>query len=216
MTTAAPALTRADHRVIAAMVPEGARVLDVGCGDGALLEHLVRGKGVDGRGIELAMARVTKAVSRGLAVVHGDGDADLMHYPDAAFDVVILSETLQAMRNPRAVLTNMLRIGRCGIVSFSNLGHWRHRWHLLAHGRVPMSREEAEAGSGWWNDPNIHACSIRDFMLMCRAEGWHIDAAQTLDHRGQERHLDPSGRLANLLAEKAVFRLSAGTSLGTA
>src|ERR671910_1975788 len=131
---------RPDLRLIADLVGANTRVLDVGCGDGALLAFLARTKQVDARGIELSQAGVHECVSRGLAVVQGDADTDLAIYPDASFDYVILSQTIQAMRSPRQVLENMLRIGRFGIVSFTNYAYWRARWHLMRRGRMPMAR----------------------------------------------------------------------------
>jgi methionine biosynthesis protein MetW len=138
-----PVLLRPDLAAVAAAVPEGARVLDIGCGDGQLLAWLRDTKGVVGRGIELDASDVAAAVGRGLAVVQGDADTDLADYPDAAFDVVILSNTLQAMQRPADVLAQLVRIGRSAIVSFPNFGHWRVRLGLALSGRMPVTRR-------WW------------------------------------------------------------------
>src|SRR3954467_6548456 len=146
---------RLDLRLIATMIPHGARVLDIGCGDGALLAHLTAEKGADARGIEIDMAAVTQAVAAGQAVIHGDADADLAFYPDGAFDYVVLSRTLQAVERPREVLRQMLRIGRHAIVSFPNFGHWQLRWKLLTTGRMP---DNETWDRKWYETPNIHPC----------------------------------------------------------
>ncbi len=130
---------RLDLRLMSEMIAPGSRVLDIGSGDGSLIEHLFRTRGCDARGIELDMAAVTHAVAHGLPVMHGDADTDLEHYPDGAFDYVVLSRTLQAVERPREVLRQMLRIGTRALVSFPNFGHWLVRWQLLAGGRMPMT-----------------------------------------------------------------------------
>ena len=205
---AAPASTpngiRSDLRLIAEMVEPGARVLDIGCGDGALLAYLARQKAIDGRGMELSQSGVNACVAHGLSVIQGDADHDLDEYPSSAFDFVVLSQTLQATRNPRLVLVNLVRIGRRAIVSFPNFGHWRIRLHLLCHGRMPMT---TLLNQTWYDTPNIHLCTIKDFVALCRELGVVIERSLTLDRAGQPFTLDPVGGLANLLAEQAVFLL---------
>jgi methionine biosynthesis protein MetW len=195
---------RGDLRLIADMVRPGARVLDVGCGDGALLAHLAREKQVDGRGMELSQSGVNACVGHGLSVIQGDADHDLDDYPSGAFDYVVLSQTLQATRNPRVVIGNLVRIGRHAIVSFPNFGHWRIRLHLLLHGQMPVT---ALLNHSWYDTPNIHLCTIKDFLALCRELGIVIERSLTLDRAGQAFTLDPIGNLANLLAEQAVFLL---------
>jgi methionine biosynthesis protein MetW len=199
-----PGGIREDLRLIADMVEPGARVLDVGCGDGALLAYLVAEKGVDGRGIELSQAGVNAAVARGLSVVQGNADQDLADYPDDAFDVAILSQTLQAMRKPRRVLHNLVRIGRRAIVSFPNFGHWRVRLSLLRRGRMPVNELLPYA---WYDTPNIHHCTIVDFADLCREMGIVIERGLTLDTAGRPWRRIPYGAVANLLAEQAIFVL---------
>jgi methionine biosynthesis protein MetW len=191
---------RADLAAIAAAVPAGARVLDIGCGDGALLAHLRDTKGVDGRGIDVSAANVASAVARGLSVVQGDADADLADYPDAAFDMAILSDTLQAMQRPAAVLAELVRIGKRGVVSFPNFGHWRVRGSLAVGGRMPVTKSLPVS---WHETANIHFCTIDDFRALATTMGLRVESAAFLS--GGRRRGSP---LANLLAEQAVFVLS--------
>jgi methionine biosynthesis protein MetW len=196
---------RPDLRLIADLVEPDTRVLDVGCSDGALLAFLAGAKRVDARGIELSQAGVHECVSRGLAVVQGDADTDLALYPDASFDYVILSQTIQAMRSPREVLANMLRIGRFGIVSFTNYAHWRARWHLMLRGRMPMARCLPEP---WYSTSNIHPCTLEDFERLCDELGLHIQARICLAGSGAPSQLARNHLLSNLLSEQALFLLN--------
>ena len=195
---------RVDLRVIADLVDEGARVLDIGCADGALLDYLCRYKRVDGRGIELSNEGVNECVRHGLSVIQGDADTDLIDYPDAAFDYVILSQTLQATRDPRGVLENLVRIGRRAIVSFPNFGYWRHRWHLISRGRMPVNET---LPNRWYDTPNIHLCTIEDFLTLCAEMDVTVDLALSLDGRGRAKAMR-SLRLANLMGEQGLFMLS--------
>lgn len=195
---------RLDLRLIADMVAPGTRVLDIGCGDGALIAHLTREKGVDARGIEIDMAEATRAVAAGLAVIHGDADSDLAHYPDGAFDYVILSRTLQAVERPREVLRQMLRIGRHAIVSFPNFGHWQMRWRLLATGRMPDTETWSRP---WYETPNIHPCTIADFFALCTMDGYVVEQWLAVDERGLKAPWKRSIRLANLFGQQALFLL---------
>ena len=151
---------RDDLKLIAEMVEPNSRVLDVGCGDGALLDYLSHAKNVDGRGIELSMDGVRQCVAHGLSVIQGDAETDLKDYPAGAFDYVILGQTLQAMRQPRDVLQMMCRIGRRAIVSVPNFGYWRVRLALLLTGRMPVTKTLTYQ---WYDTPNIHLCTLRDF-----------------------------------------------------
>jgi methionine biosynthesis protein MetW len=195
---------RVDLRLIADMIASGSRVLDIGCGDGSLIDHLFRTKGCDARGIEIDMAEVTRAVTHGLPVMHGDADIDLAHYPDGAFDYVVLSRTLQAVEQPRAVLRQMLRIGSRAIVSFPNFGHWQLRWQLLCTGRMPMT---ATWDRPWFETPNIHPCTIRDFFDLCVAEGYEVERWLAADDAGRRAPRRRFPRLANLFGEQALFLL---------
>jgi methionine biosynthesis protein MetW len=204
---AAPDELRRDLGLIAEMIEPATRVLDIGCGDGALLAYLARAKAVDARGIELSQSGVNACVRHGLSVIQGDADRDLDAFPDAAFDVVVLSQTLQATRQPRHVLEALLRIGKRAIVSFPNFGYWRIRLALLRRGRMPVSEL---LSNPWYDTPNIHLCTISDFVALCDEIGARIERSLTLDRHGRPFALDPRGGLANLLAEQGVFVLSNG------
>src|SRR6201985_3467844 len=166
-----PANVRLDHLLVAEMIEPDSRVLDVGCGDGELLK-LLESRGVDGRGIELSREGVNRCVAKGLAVIQGDADTDLADYPDDAFDYVILSQTLQATRHPRVVLEHMLRIGRHAIVSFPNFGHWQVRAQLLFAGHMPQTDILPYS---WYDTPNIHHCTIKDFRQLCTEIGVQME-----------------------------------------
>ncbi|MFC5068596.1 methionine biosynthesis protein MetW [Flaviflagellibacter deserti] len=198
---------RPDHLLMAEMIQRGARVLDVGCGDGQLLRLLVSRKNVDGRGIELSQSGVNNSVAHGLSVIQGDADKDLDQYPDDAFDYVILSQTLQATRHPRAVMENLLRIGRRAVVSVPNFGHWRMRMQLLALGRMPVTKTLPET---WYDTQNIHLCTIRDFVDLCDEVGAHIERAVALDVSGRPVGLRLPWWFWNLFGAQAVFLLSRG------
>ena len=149
------------------------------------------------------------SVRRGLSVIQGDADTDLADYPEAAFDYVVLSQTLPAIRDPRGVLLELLRIGRIAIVSIPNFGHWRNRLHLLTRGRMPAPRG---SGEPWYATPQIRPCTIKDFVMLCRELGIAIDRRTQVDSRGRVRRFSGTGRFANLFGEQAVFVLSARSS----
>jgi methionine biosynthesis protein MetW len=194
---------RVDLQLIADMVEPKTRVLDVGCGDGALLDYLGHFKQVDGRGVELSQAGVNACVTQGLSVVQGDADTDLSQYPDGAFDYVILSQTLQATRDPRLVIENLVRIGRKAIVSFPNFGHWKVRWNLLWTGRMPETEAIPER---WYNTPNIHFCTILDFVDLCAEIDIEIEQSLSINEHGRKNNLK-THRLANIFGEQGMFLL---------
>jgi methionine biosynthesis protein MetW len=193
---------RVDLQLIADMVASDTRALDVGCGDGALLAYLTNFKRVDARGMELSQAGVNACVANGLSVIQGDADSDLRAYPDAAFDYVILSQTLQATREPREVLMQMLRVGKRAIVSFPNFAHWQVRLRMVFGGRMPQT---TSLPYKWYDTPNIHLCSIDDFRALCHDMGVTIERAIVLNSKSRPIHMPPL--LANLFGEQAVFML---------
>ncbi|MGE5617964.1 MAG: methionine biosynthesis protein MetW [Sphingomonadaceae bacterium] len=196
---AIPVLTeRIDLHLITRLVREGSSVLDLGCGDGQLMELLIREKRVTARGVEIAEEGVYRCISRGLSVHHGDLDEGLEDYPDGAFDYVILSQTLQAVHKPRLVLQEMLRVGKLGIVTFPNFAHWQPRIQLALGGRMPKSEDLPYE---WYNTPNIHLTTIRDFLGLCRSEG--ISVVQAIYLSGNRR----VRLLPNLRAKTAIFVL---------
>ncbi|RME62422.1 MAG: methionine biosynthesis protein MetW, partial [Alphaproteobacteria bacterium] len=180
-------------------------VLDVGCADGALLAHLADTKAIDARGIELDQNNVHAAVARGLSVVQGNADTDLVNYPSDGFDMAILSQTLQATQRPRVVLADLARIAPVVAVSIPNFAHWAIRLHLLLKGRMPTT---AALPKAWYETENIHLCTIRDFAALAHDLGLAIARMVTLDRHGRSRPRQPS-RLAwvNWAAEVGVFLL---------
>ena len=197
--------SRVDLLLIAEMVTLGTRVLDVGCGDGTLLRLLAEKRGVDGRGIELSQAGVNSCVAQGLAVIQGDADTDLVYYPDLAFDYAILSQTIQATYSPRDVLKQLLRIGRRAVVSFPNFGHWRVRTGLMFGGKMPTTDN---LPNRWYDTPNIHLCTIKDFLDLCKDVGAKVERAHALNAYGSKMGVSMPLFMQNLFGEQAVFLLS--------
>ena len=191
---------RPDLELIAAHVEPGARVLDVGCGDGALMAVLRDTRAADARGLELDQHNVAECVARGLSVIQGDADADLVYYPDASFDYAILSQTLQTTKRPDLVLGELLRVGRKAFVSFPNFAHWRVRASLLWGGRMPVTRLLPVA---WYETPNIHHVTVRDFRALVADQGYKLEGEWFLSG---DRTISPAA--AAWRAEHAVFLLS--------
>lgn len=191
---------RPDLAIIAREVVAATRVLDVGCGDGALMAALRDEKQVDARGMEIDAGNVAECVARGLSVIQGDANSDLMTYPDAAFDYAILSQTLQTTARPDLVLEQLLRVGRQAFVSFPNFAQWRIRWALMFGGTMPVTNQ---LPNRWYDTPNIHHVTIDDFRSFIAARGVKVEGQWFL--RG-DRRISPAA--ANLRAEHAVFLLS--------
>jgi methionine biosynthesis protein MetW len=204
MTIEAAKSVRVDHVLIAEMVEPGSRVLDVGCGDGELLQLLTEQRGVDGRGVEIERNKVNACVARGLSVIQGDADRDLANYPDQAFDYAVLSLTIQATRRPKPVLENLLRIGRRAIVSFPNFGHWQIRTGLLLTGRMPVTHNLPD---NWYESPNAHLCTIRDFADLCAHVNADVEQAVAFNASGRRLPIKWSLSMQNMFGEKAVFLL---------
>jgi methionine biosynthesis protein MetW len=194
---------RIDYKLIEDLVPDGATVLDLACGDGELLAELVREKGVHGSGVEISQAAVESCVAKGLSVFHGDLDEGLADFQDGSHDVVILSLSLQQLRRPRMIVREMVRVGRLAIVSFPNFAHWGVRAQLFFLGRMPVSKEIPYQ---WWDTPNIHLCTIRDFRKLCREEGLCIESElylRSVDAPPPARPLAP-----DFMARIAIFAVT--------
>ena len=192
-------LGRGDYAIIGQIVEPGAKVLDLGCGDGALLAWLKAEKKVQGRGVEISGEMVRRAIARGVSVFQSDIEEALADYPDQIFDYVILSQTLQETRAPVHVLREMLRVGRRGVVAFPNFGHWRVRLAHLWSGRAPRTKLFPY---DWHDSPNIHFLTVTDFENLARAEGWKIERSFFLAGGGRVR------RFRNLMAEVAVYQIA--------
>ena len=196
-------LKRIDLEIIASMVKEGSRVLDIGCGDGALLALMEETRAVRGCGIELSVHGVNACVARGLNVIKGDAETELQNYPDYAFDYVILSQTIQAMHRPAEIIEQMLRIGKAVIVSLPNFGFWRIRFYLLFYGRMPLS---SLLPYSWHDSPNLHLCTIKDFVLLTQEMELSISNFLALSETRAKKWLRPNS-IANWFAPQAIFVL---------
>lgn len=197
---------KAYYASIAEYVDESSRVLDIGCGDGTLLEFLKKEKRARVHGMDLNSDRVSKAVSRGLSVVQGDADLDLVHYPDQAFDTVIMALSLQAMKRPKEVLDEALRVGKQVIIVIPNFGHIRNRLYLTFKGRMPVTKTLSYE---WYETPNIHFCTVKDFMALAQTLKAGIKKRRYITTSGKAKSFSGSGCLsANLFGEYGVFCLS--------
>ncbi len=203
---------RPDLAVAASLVPLGSSVLDLGCGDGALLAHLRDSRACDVQGVELTPEGVSATVKRGIPVIQADLDAGLRDLADGSYDVVVLSHTLQVVRNPRLVFRELVRVGRLGIVSFPNFGHWRARVRLAVRGRMPVS---AALPYAWYDTPNIHLTTVADFKTLCRAEGASVSAL-VVPGAGGQRDRGPRSMWPNLLADQVVAAVTCDASLHSA
>ncbi|WP_068310652.1 methionine biosynthesis protein MetW [Polycladidibacter hongkongensis] len=195
---------RGDYQILCDFVKPGARVLDIGCGKGELLELLIATRNVDGRGIEISQSGVNECVSRGLPAVQGDADKDLSAYPNDAFDYAILSQTLQATMDPKGVLEELLRIGQKAVISFPNFGHWRNRLQLLWRGRMPVTDYLPYE---WYDTPNIHFCTIRDFVALADEVGARVLRAEALNEKGLPIGFNAPWWVWNLIGDQAIFLL---------
>ena len=194
-----------EFKIIADLLPKNSRVLDVGCGDGTLMKFLSKEKNIDVRGLELDEKNLEVCISKGLSVIEGNAENELNQFPDKSFDYVILSQTLQAFYNPVAVLDHLLRIGKSSIVSIPNFGYWRVRTSLLFLGRMP---ETKSLPYKWYNTPNLHMCTIKDFYELCKSKnismkkiiGIHNDKISLIHNNNIQ--------LKNLFSEIGIFLIS--------
>jgi len=187
---------------IANLVHASSTLLDVGCGDGDLLAWLQQEKNVSGRGIEIGQAGVNKCIARGLSVISGNADIDLQYYPDQAYDYAVLSQTLQTLQKPKDVLEQLVRIGRYAIISVPNFGYWKNRVYLACKGRMPVTKTLSYQ---WYDTPNIHFCTITDFVNLCEELHLKIEKRFYVSHLGVPAYFHNKGLLANLFGEQGVF-----------
>lgn len=197
----APMNLRPDHNVIAEMLPMDARVLDIGCGEGELIE-LLKAKNINARGVEIDQEKVAHCLHKGLSVMQGDADIDLAHYPDNGFDYAILTQVLQVTKYPNQILQEVLRIAQHAIVSIPNFGYWENRVQLLLNGRMPVTKKLSYE---WYETPNIHFCTIRDFIKLCADLNIKIEKKLAIKPNGRVISFNKTATLANLQGELGVF-----------
>jgi len=191
-----------EFKIIATLIENNKRVLDVGCGDGTLMEFLKKNKEVDVRGIEILKNNVQKSISKGLTVIEGDAEKELVQFPDKSFDYVILSQTLQAFLNPEIVINELLRIGKKAIVTVPNFGYWKVRLNLLFKGTMPVTKN---LPNEWYNTPNIHMCTIKDFFNFCKDRKIKLDKSLALHDKKTSVINSVNLNLKNLSAELGIF-----------
>jgi methionine biosynthesis protein MetW len=194
-----------EFKIIANLLPHQSRVLDVGCGDGTLIKALINEKNIDARGIELGENNVKECISRGLSVIHGNAETELSQFPDKAFDFVILSQTLQAFYQPENVLEQLLRIGNRVIVSIPNFGYWQIRAKLLFSGKMPITNSLPYS---WYDTPNLHMCSIKDFYQFCEKKKIKIDRIIGINGEKTSSIYRINLEMKNLLSEVGIFLVS--------
>lgn len=197
---------RTDLSIIAELIKPGARVLDLGCGDGELLAHLQATKNVNGYGLEIDPDNITTCINKGVNVIEQDLDAGLENFADQSFDMVVMTETLQSVKAPDRLLHEMLRIGEQCIVTFPNFAYWRCRAHLALRGRMPVSKHLPHS---WYDTPNIHLCTFKDFEALCRAENFHIVERSMVDATHSTRPM--INRFPNFFGAFAFYRLGKET-----
>ena len=191
-----------EFKIIADLVEKNTRVLDVGCGDGTLMEFLKNNKKIDIRGIEISKNNVQKCIEKGLTVIEGDAEKDLVQFPDGSFDFVILSQTLQAFLNQEIVINELLRVGKKAIVTIPNFGFWKVRLHLLMKGTMPITKNLPDE---WYNTPNIHMCSIKDFFNFCNIRKIQLVKSLALHNEKTSSISNINLNIKNLSAELGIF-----------
>ena len=191
-----------EFKIISDLIEKNTRVLDVGCGDGTLMEYLKYNKEIDIRGIEISKDNVQKCLSKGLTVIEGDAEKDLLQFPNGSFDFVILSQTLQAFLKPEVVIKELLRVGKKAIVTVPNFGFWKVRLHLLIKGTMPITKNLPDE---WYNTPNIHMCTIKDFYKFCNQRNIKLDKALALHNEKISFINKKNINIKNLSAELGIF-----------
>ena len=191
-----------EFKIISNLINENSQVLDVGCGDGILMEFLIKEKKVNIRGIEISKAKVQNCIAKGLTIIEGNAEEDLKQFPDKSFDYVVLSQTLQAFLNPEKVINELLRIGKQAIVTIPNFGYWKIRLHLLLKGTMPVTRTLPDE---WYNTPNIHLCTIKDFVYFSKAKNFKLSKSIALRSNQLSYIKDGNLNLKNLSSNLGIF-----------
>ena len=191
-----------EFRIISDLIVKNSHVLDVGCGDGILMDYLVKEKKVNIRGIEISKTKVQNCIAKGLTIIEGNAEEDLKQFPDKSFDYVILSQTLQAFLNPEKVINELLRIGKQAIVTIPNFGYWKIRLHILLKGTMPVSRTLPDE---WYNTPNIHLCTLKDFVHFSKAKNFKLSKSIALKSNQLSYIKDSNLDLKNLISNLGIF-----------
>ena len=194
-----------NQNLISSLINNNDKVLDIGCGNGDLLYYLEKTKNIQGQGIEISHLGVKESVTKGLSVIQGDADEDLVSFTDNTFDVVILSDTLQATHKPKEVLKQMLRIGKKCIICIPNFGYWKYRLQILFYGIMPVTKTLSEP---WYSTPNIHLCTIKDFINLCNSLNIQISKAYRNTQNNIKKIEKPNSYLNNLLSTEGIFILT--------
>jgi methionine biosynthesis protein MetW len=196
---------RYDLKIVAKLVKENSKVLDIGCGDGELLEFLKIHKKVDGRGIEISNKQVSNAIKKGLSVIHGDAEKDLLAYPDQSFEYAILSQSIQTMNHPKEIINEMLRIAKYAIISLPNFAYYKNRLYLLLKGKMPINKIIPYQ---WYDTPNIHFCSIKDFKILCKELNFITKNEIFINSDQQLNQFILLQKFSNLFAEYGIFLIT--------
>ena len=194
-----------EFKVIASLLPDNIRVLDIGCGDGSLMDLLIKEKNIKARGLEINKENVKKCISKGLSVIEGNAETELHQFPDQSFDFAVLSQTLQAFYSPENVLKDLLRIGKSVIVSIPNFGYWKVRTSLLAFGSMPVTKTLPDT---WYNTPNLHLCTIKDLFKFCLEKNINMDKVVGINKNKTSEIRKSNLELKNLFSELGIFLLS--------
>ena len=194
-----------EFKVIAELLPKNVRVLDVGCGDGSLMDLLIKEKNIEARGLEIKEEHVKKCIYKGLSVIEGNAETELHQFPDQSFDYVVLSQTLQAFYNPEKVLKELLRVGKSAIVSIPNFGYWKVRTSLLIFGKMPMTKT---LPYNWHNTPNLHMCTIKDMFNFCNEKNIKIDKILGINEDKTSQIKRGNLEIKNLFSKIGIFLLS--------
>ena len=193
-----------EFQIITQLINKQSRVLDVGCGDGGLMQYLKENKNIDIRGLEISKANVRKCISKGLTTIEGDAEKDLIQFPNKSFDYVILSQTLQAFLNPQLVINELLRVGKQAIVTIPNFGYWKIRLHLLLKGTMPVTKT---LPNEWYDTPNLHMCTIKDFVEFCKKNEFKLNKSLALNENKFSNIKVSNLNIKNLTSDLGIFVL---------